>query len=103
MAVQKFGRTTLLTKGKITGINATVIVAYGPNWYAWFSSQIIVETTTAFILPGDSGSLIVTDDLNCNPVGPLFAANDTRTYAIANPIDLVLKYFGVTIDGRVMP
>jgi len=100
MAVQKFGRTTLLTKGRITGINATVIVGYGPNWYAWFVGQIIVETTTAFILPGDSGSLLVTDNSSANPVGLLFAGNDTGTMAIANPIDLVLKEFGVTIDGK---
>ncbi len=102
MAVQKFGRTTLLTKGNITGINASVIVGYGPNWYAIFYGQIIVETNTAFILPGDSGSLMVTNDLDghCHPVGLLFAGNNTGTYAIANPINLVLSYFGVTIDGK---
>ena len=49
---------------------------------------------------GDSGSLIVTyDPDNANekkPVGLLFAGSSTHT--IANPIDLVLDRFGVTID-----
>jgi hypothetical protein len=100
MAVQKFGRTTLLTRARITGINATMAIGYGDGWYAWFKGQIIVETAGAFIQPGDSGSLMVTDDVNANPVGLLFAGNDAGTMAIANPIDGVLKYFGVTIDGR---
>jgi hypothetical protein len=100
MAVQKFGRTTQLTSGEITGINATVIVGYGANWYAWFAGQIIVECPTAFIQPGDSGSLLVTADSNCNPVGLLFAGNDSGVMAISNPIDLVLDELGVTIDGR---
>jgi len=69
MAVQKFGRSTQLTKGTITGINATMIVAYADDWYAFFSGQIVVETSGAFIQPGDSGSLLVTDDPAANPVG----------------------------------
>jgi hypothetical protein len=100
MAVQKFGRTTLLTKGKITGINATMAVGYADNWYAWFGGQIIVETSGAFVLPGDSGSLVVTDDASANPVGLLFAGNADGTMAIVNPIDKVLAYFDVTIDGK---
>ena len=100
MAVQKFGRTTLLTKGTITGINATMAVGYANNWYAWFSGQIIVQSTGAFVLPGDSGSLVVTDDASANPVGLLFAGNSSGTMAIVNPIDKVLAYFKVTIDGK---
>ena len=98
MAVQKFGRTTLLTKGTITGINATMAVGYADNWYAWFSGQIIVQSTGAFVLPGDSGSLVVTDDAIANPVGLLFAGNSNGTMAIVNPIDKVLNYFKVRID-----
>ncbi|HJW74713.1 MAG TPA: hypothetical protein VJ787_03445 [Thermoleophilia bacterium] len=100
MAVQKFGRSTLLTKGAITGINATMAVGYADDWYAWFSGQIVVETSSAFIQPGDSGSLVVTDDVNANPVGLLFAGNADGTMAIVNPIDAVLQYFDVTIDGK---
>jgi hypothetical protein len=100
MAVQKFGRTTLLTKGTITGINATTAVGYADNWYAWFGGQIVVETTGQFLQPGDSGSLVVTDDANANPVGLLFAGNADGTMAIVNPIDSVLQYFHVAIDGK---
>src|SRR6185312_2014289 len=50
---------------------------------------------------GDSGSLIVGDDANLNPVGLLFAGSSTIT--IANRIDLVLNRFGVTIDGSSPP
>jgi hypothetical protein len=102
MPVQKFGRTTQLTKGQIDGINATVMIEYAPGWYVFFYNQITVASTTAFILPGDSGSLMVTDDdvESYNPVGLLFAGNGSGTWAIANPIDLVLNEFGVTIDGK---
>jgi hypothetical protein len=100
MPVQKFGRTTQLTKGQIDGINATVMLEYAPGWYVLFYNQITVASTNAFILRGDSGSLLVTDDLSCNPVGLLFAGNEFGTWAIANPIDLVLSEFGVTIDGK---
>jgi hypothetical protein len=100
MAVQKFGRTTLLTKGTITGINATMAVGYADDWYAWFTGQIIVETPSVFEQAGDSGSLVVTDDVNANPVGLLFAGNAEGTMAIVNPIGSVLDYFDVAIDGR---
>jgi hypothetical protein len=100
LAVQKFGRTTQLTKGTITGINGTFAINYAPDWYAWFTGQIVAESSAAFILPGDSGSLMVTDDAGANPVGLLFAGNADGTMSIANPIDAVLEYFHVTIDYR---
>ena len=103
MAVQKFGRSTLLTKGTVTGINATMAVGYADDWYAWFTGQIIVETPGVFEQPGDSGSLVVTDDANASPVGLLFAGNAEGTMAIVNPIGSVLEYFDVAIDGRVTP
>jgi len=42
----------------------------------------------------------VTDDASANPVGLLFAGNSSGTMAIVNPIDKVLNYFKVTIDGK---
>ena len=100
--VQKFGRTTELTKGKITGVNATVNVRYSSG-IAKFVKQIIVESGTRFIGGGDSGSLLVTDNADLNPVGLLFAGNSDGTFAIANRIDLVLERFGVTVDGEAPP
>ena len=98
MAVQKYGRTTSLTKGTITGINATISVGYSSGT-ATFVNQIIVQSRKAFIKAGDSGSLLVTDP-GKNPVGLLFAGNSSGTYAVANHIEDVLSALGVTIDGE---
>ena len=96
--VQKYGRTTSLTKGKITQINATVKVGYSSGT-AVFVDQIIVESKKPVIKGGDSGSLLVTD-AGRNPVGLLFAGNANGKLAVANDIDEVLTAFGVTIDGE---
>lgn len=96
--VQKYGRTTGLTRGTITGINATVNVGYSSGT-ARFVDQIIVGGIKGPVIKaGDSGSLLVTD--SGNPVGLLFAGNRSGKMAIANRIDLVLSRFGVTIDGN---
>ncbi len=87
--VQKYGRTTELTRGRVDGINATVIVSYSSG-YARFRDQIIVKARRSFIRPGDSGSLLVTDPSK-NPVGLLFAGNSSGKTAIANRIDSVLS------------
>lgn len=99
--VQKYGRTTLLTRGTITAINGVFNVSYEAG-VARFINQIVVQSTSAFILPGDSGSLLVTYP-GKNPVGLLFAGNSSGTMAVANPIDPVLQRFGVTIDGYTPP
>jgi hypothetical protein len=98
--VEKFGRTTKLTHGRITGINGTVSICYEVVFIfctksANFVDQLIIEPGT-FSGGGDSGSLIVSDDSNKQPVALLFAGSSTQT--IANRIDLVLGYFGVRID-----
>lgn len=98
--VQKYGRTTSLTYGTITGINATIKVNYGSMGTAIFVDQITVGSPKPFIKAGDSGSLLVTNNPAANPVGLLFAGNSTGTFAVANPIDDVLSSFGVTIDGK---
>jgi len=98
--VQKYGRTTGLTQGVVDAINVTVDVCYqtkGPflcTKLARFVQQISITPGT-FAAGGDSGSLIVTDDVNNNPVGLLFAGSSTRT--IANPIGLVLDCFNVSV------
>ncbi len=99
-SVQKYGRTSELTKGTITGINATINVGYGSG-VARFVDQIIVEGIKPFIKGGDSGSLLVTDP-GRNPVGLLFAGNRSGKFAVANRIDLVLDGFDVTVtvDGE---
>ena len=98
LAVQKYGRTTGHTRGKVTGLNAILDVNYRTG-KARFVDQIVI-TGEGFSAGGDSGSLIVTDGRgrkDRRPVGLLFAGSPNTT--IANPIDLVLDRFGVTVDG----
>ena len=97
MKVQKYGRTTGHTHGQISGINATMDVAYRDGT-ARFEGQIVVSGR-GFSAGGDSGSLIVSEGLlmaDRRPVGLLFAG--TQTTPLANPIDLVLDRFGIRID-----
>ena len=98
MTVQKYGRTTGYTHGRVTGINAIIDVSYRTGT-ARFEDQIMISGN-GFSTGGDSGSLIVTEGMlfgDRRPVGLLFAGSATNT--IANPIDLVLDRFGVRIDG----
>ena len=105
LAVQKCGRTTGCTNGQVEEVNATVDVCYasrGPfcTQLARFVNQFTISPGS-FSAGGDSGSLIVTNNSNNNPVGLLFAGSDTRT--IANPIGDVLDRFNVSIDGSSGP
>ena len=98
MSVQKYGRTTGHTVGRVSGINATIDVNYRVG-RARFEGQIVISGN-GFSAGGDSGSLIVTKGMllaDRRPVGLLFAGSGTST--IANPIDLVLDRFSVAIDG----
>ena len=103
--VEKYGRTTKLTHGTITGINGIVDVCYEVYIIfclksAHYVDQLIITPGT-FSGGGDSGSLIVADDGSLRPVALLFAGSSSET--IANRIDLVLSNFGVTIDGSTPP
>ena len=94
--VQKYGRTTGFTRGRVTALNVTINVNYGSGRIARFVRQIAVEGDTGnFSAGGDSGSLIVERGSNA-PVGLLFAGGGVTTFA--NPIDSVLNRFGVSID-----
>jgi hypothetical protein len=97
MAVKKSGRTTGLTTGNITAVNATIDVSYGSGKTARFINQIVVGSGN-FIASGDSGSLMVEDEVpSPRAVGLLFAGGSNT--AIANPIDDVLNAFGVSMVG----
>ena len=100
MSVQKYGRTTGLTKGKISAINVTLGLNYGYGT-ARFVQQIAVEPArknATFVDTGDSGSLVVSGDDNANPVGLVFAKAGSLTYV--NPIKPILTRFNVVIDGK---
>ncbi len=105
-AVKKSGRTTRLTRSKISGLNATVSVAYdnecagGAAFTKTFTGQIIINNRASrFLAGGDSGSLMV-EDVPTNPraVGLLFAGSSSL--AVANPIGEVLSFFGATMVGQ---
>lgn len=104
-AVKKSGRTTGLTRSTITGLNATVSVAYdnecagGAAFTKTFTGQIIISNKGRFLAGGDSGSLMV-EDVATNPraVGLLFAGSSSL--AVANPIGHVLAFLGATMVGQ---
>jgi hypothetical protein len=105
-AVKKSGRTTGLTRSQISGLNATVSVAYenecagGAAFTKTFTGQIVIANRrSAFLAGGDSGSVMV-EDVTTNPraVGLLFAGSSTS--AIANPIGQVLDILGATMVGN---
>lgn len=95
MTVQKFGRTTGYTAGRVTSIDTDVTVQYETGNFT-FGGQIIVVGLDgqAFSGAGDSGSLIVERTSN-SAVGLLFAGSSTHT--IANHISDDLQALGVTL------
>lgn len=98
MAVQKCGRTTGFTKGKIRTLNAEAVVNYSGGQLARFRNCINIGTATrlpAFGGPGDSGSLVVTDP-DRRPVGLLFAGGGINTFLC--PISPILHRFKVGVD-----
>jgi len=104
-AVKKSGRTTGLTRSKISGLNATVSITYdnecagGTAFTKTFTGQIVISNRASkFLNSGDSGSLMV-EDVTSNPraVGLLFAGSSST--AIANPIGEVLAFFGAAMVG----
>lgn len=103
--VKKSGRTTGLTKSKISGLNATISVSYenecagGAAFTKTFTGQIVISNRgSSFLAGGDSGSLMVEDvATNAKAVGLLYAGSSS--YAIANPIDQVLTYIGTQLGG----
>ena len=105
-AVKKSGRTTGLTHSTISGLNATISVAYdnecagGAAFTKTFTGQIVIANKgSRFLNSGDSGSLMV-EDVATNPraVGLLFAGSSST--AIANPIGQVLSFLGATMVGN---
>jgi len=103
MDVQKYGRTTSLTKGTIKGTNVTINVRYDKG-VVKFVDQIEVRSNKGpFIKGGDSGSLLVVNggDDDLKPVGLLFAGNLNGKTAFANPIDAVLSELGMELGATL--
>lgn len=93
--VKKTGRTTNLTTGRITAINATIDVGYGGGNVARFKDQIV---TTNMSAGGDSGSLVLT--LDNVAVGLLFAGSTSAM--IANQIENVRSLLRVEVAEQIL-
>jgi hypothetical protein len=89
MAVQKTGRTTGYTQGRITQIDVTTSVDYNGRT-ASFTHQLMASGMSA---GGDSGSLIL--DEEDYAVGLLFAGSSAAT--LINPIQTVLQMLKVEL------
>jgi len=93
MIVQKTGRTTGFTRGRILATNTTVDVSYSGGKTARFKDQIV---NTAMTSGGDSGSLLVTlIDHIPFAVGLHFASSSSTS--IANQIEHVRSLLKVEI------
>ena len=94
LRVRKHGRTTGLTEGTISLLNATVNVNYvtaaGPRT-ARFTGQVITEPMSQ---GGDSGSIIV-DTNSDRAVGLLFAGSSLAT--IFTPMQIVLDALNISL------
>ncbi|MBX2823951.1 MAG: S1 family peptidase [Gammaproteobacteria bacterium] len=99
--VVKAGRTTGVTRGRITAVEVDrLIVDMGNNKEAQFSDQIEIvgDDNQPFSLGGDSGSLIV--DTRGKAVALLFAGGpdlDGIDITFANRIESVLAKLGVSL------
>ena len=93
--VAKSGRATGLTCSTVLATNVTTSVQYrkgcgsGPTFGETFTGQVDVAGGS-FSAPGDSGSLVVTQD-TADPVALLFAGSDQDT--VGNPVSQVLNFF----------
>jgi hypothetical protein len=102
MAVAKSGRTTGFTSGTVQAVNLTVSIQYqtgcnsGKKLTISYANQVSVTPGT-FIASGDSGSLLVTNDANHQPVGLLFAGSSS--VAIANPVQDLIDAFTPQCGG----
>src|SRR5207244_5507270 len=86
--VRKSGRTSGITEGRVTALDATVEVDYGGQT-AVFREQVVSDLVSR---GGDSGSLVV--DESGRAVGLLFAGGATTT--LINPIAAIAHFLEVT-------
>jgi hypothetical protein len=98
MRVKKFGRTTALTEGAVEAkVTSPMPVSYNAKHFkgtVWFKDVWTVHGLNgAFALPGDSGSLVVTQD-GTKAVGLVFAASTNGEYAWIIPMPCVLGALG---------
>ena len=94
--VKKHGFSTRLTHGYLSFKNMSLLVPFDGGQALFIDQYGIVSQSygTPFAARGDSGSLVVNDSLEA--VGLLMAVAGTGEVAVANPIEPILKRFGVS-------
>jgi len=105
--VEKYGRTTGLTVGKILGVVAAPmgvgynVKEYGVSKTVFFNDVIIAEGENGqpFSKAGDSGSLVVAydDQGERHAIGLIFAGNELRGHSFIVPLQVVLEKLGVEL------
>ncbi|QDR80624.1 hypothetical protein [Sporomusa termitida] len=88
--VKKSGRTTGVTFSQVLATNVTFKIGMNNNEYGVFTDQILAGPMS---MPGDSGSLILTEDNYA--IGLLFAGSEQAT--MFNKITSVLDQLNVTL------
>lgn len=90
MRAVKTGRTTGTVRGKCVEIQSSTYVRYDEGT-AYFTGQDVFRADSGnFSAGGDSGSLILTEDMR--PISLLFAGSALDT--VGCPIEWVLQFFG---------
>lgn len=89
MQVQKSGRTTGVTTGKVVQIEVAAIVDMGNGKKALFTDQIVADNSMS--AGGDSGSLVL--DMDKKITGLLFAGSDKIT--VYNRIHNVIEQLNI--------
>jgi len=90
MEIQKSGRTTGLTRGRIEQVDVTVDVQYGGGRVARFTDQLMAGRMSQ---GGDSGSAML--DAHARLVGLLFAGSESTT--VINRVEHVFTGLGLEI------
>lgn len=89
MIIKKSGRTTGVTQSKIKVLDATLKISLGGSEIGVFEDQVVAGPMSE---PGDSGSLILSEDNYA--VGLLFAGSNKAT--VINRIETVFEQLNVT-------
>lgn len=98
--LQKFGRTSGHTRGKVIAVNVTAQVNYpqkdGSKKTFIFKDQVFTDNKDGFIEGGDSSSIAFE---NRTPVGQIFAASPV--VGVITPLSTVLKELDVSLEEEV--
>ena len=97
MNVQKSGRTTGLTSGRISAIGLSIMVEYWPGGACRIDNAFSIQGQR-FATGGDSGALVTTSPSN-QPVGLLFASSIEAAYA--SDIRVVLAQLSVAAGEQL--